>query len=272
MEKQREKEKEKEKKTKIDDKGMSGEDAVGEDRKVRGTERGNHHCRRKKGKEREGEHDHAANEGAHIPGWPLQLIRNCSSALLPRVARYLQDVHSQWHRHLLHLSKHISYESESNQMRDSKEEKSLKKEMDMRETTTMIRKKQEEGLWDLEDYRITILATYAMSECFPICSNPVEVTADQHQRHSQGSVGPAAGPEIAIRDLVSGVVHTLSGPSHQGEVVVRGAMMFRGYIYPPSSFSSSPTSSSSPFSHSGSAGIQQPFVDGGWLCTGDIGD
>ena len=61
----------------------------------------------------------------------------------------------------------------------------------------------------------TVMTTYAMTECVPICSNP----RDGVQKLD--SVGPPAGPEVNI--LLNDGVTLTAAPDVEGEVCVKGA-------------------------------------------------
>ena len=92
-------------------------------------------------------------------------------------------------------------------------------------------------------FGVPFVEAYGMTEAAPqIASNRLP----PHQR-KPGSVGKAAGPEIAIMDEAG---HLLS-PGGTGEVVIRGPNVIRGYDNDP-------------------AANQNAFIDG-WLRTGDIG-
>ena len=67
----------------------------------------------------------------------------------------------------------------------------------------------------------TVMTTYAMTECVPICSNP----RDGVQKLD--SVGPPAGPEVNI--LLNDGVTLTAAPDVEGEVCVKGACCTAGY-------------------------------------------
>ena len=92
----------------------------------------------------------------------------------------------------------------------------------------------------------SVLPTYAMTEALPICSNrPTDASRDLC------SVGPAAGPEVAVAAVSGELVHG----EEEGEVLVRGACVFSGY---------------ETREHSADANAAA-FHAGGWLRTGDRG-
>lgn len=109
----------------------------------------------------------------------------------------------------------------------------------------------------------TVLPTYAMSECVPICSNP------RRGPIKLGSVGPPAGPEVlvlgsppAAAPLPPPLLSMRAGPDAEltsragveGEVCVRGGCVTAGYEPRPHL---DPTFSA--------------FLPGGYLRTGDKG-
>eukprot|EP00039_Didymoeca_costata_P014534 m.235480 g.235480 ORF g.235480 m.235480 type:complete len:983 (-) comp16046_c0_seq6:904-3852(-) len=67
----------------------------------------------------------------------------------------------------------------------------------------------------------SVLPTYAMSECVPICSNP------RFGVRKLGSVGPPAGPSVMILD--SGTNTLTQEPNVVGEVCVKGDCCITGY-------------------------------------------
>ncbi|GGI29716.1 non-ribosomal peptide synthetase [Bradyrhizobium guangdongense] len=90
-------------------------------------------------------------------------------------------------------------------------------------------------------FGVPVLETYGMTEAASqIAANPFEL-------RKVGSVGRAAGPEIAIMDETG---RTLA-PGERGEIVLRGPNMSRGY-------------------HNDEAATQAAFRDG-WFRTGDLG-
>jgi amino acid adenylation domain-containing protein len=90
-------------------------------------------------------------------------------------------------------------------------------------------------------FGVPVLETYGMTEAASqIAANPFEL-------RKIGSVGRAAGPEIAIMDETG---RALASGEH-GEIVLRGANMSRGY-------------------YNDEAGTQAAFRDG-WFRTGDLG-
>eukprot|EP01147_Barroeca_monosierra_P003982 gene3982-6437_t len=123
----------------------------------------------------------------------------------------------------------------------------------------------------LEAYLCCImLTTYAMTECLPICSNPLPLKDENNkiaQRsinqdcndnlletlsyHDVSTVGPPAGPEVAL--LTAANVLTKQNQC-QGEVVVRGPCVAKYLVTP----FLDPNESS--------------FFPDGWLRTGDLGE
>ena len=105
-----------------------------------------------------------------------------------------------------------------------------------------------------------VLPTYAMTEALPICSNSRDPNAPRHL----GSVGPQAGPEVALMAEADGDGTAMllqadgnaGSSSSEGEVVVRGSCVFKGYEQR---------------SHFGFNPNESAFADGGWLRTGDRG-
>lgn len=95
---------------------------------------------------------------------------------------------------------------------------------------------------------VVVCTTYAMTEALPICSNP----ADGRGR-DLSSVGPAAGPEVAV--VGGDGVRVQDG--EEGEVVVRGQCVFGGYESRPHFGAEDPNIAA--------------FLPGGWLRTGDKG-
>ncbi|RXT47818.1 non-ribosomal peptide synthetase [Bradyrhizobium betae] len=90
-------------------------------------------------------------------------------------------------------------------------------------------------------FGVPVLETYGMTEAASqIAANPFEL-------RKIGSVGRAAGPEIAIMDETG---HALA-PGEHGEIVLRGANMSRGY-------------------YNDEAATQAAFRNG-WFRTGDLG-
>eukprot|EP00041_Stephanoeca_diplocostata_P027911 m.779038 g.779038 ORF g.779038 m.779038 type:complete len:1064 (+) comp23276_c1_seq6:299-3490(+) len=123
-----------------------------------------------------------------------------------------------------------------------------------------------------------VLPTYAMSECVPICSNPMpwhprlhasvnkdpsesdtvsKIKLDTVSKIKLDSVGRPAGPDVSILDA-HGKLHVVepNSPSSgiEGEVCVRGRCCTSGYEFR---------------DHMDRA--FQAHVDGGWLRTGDKG-
>lgn len=93
-------------------------------------------------------------------------------------------------------------------------------------------------------FHVPVIETYGMTEAAPqIACNPMPPA-----KRKPGSVGVAAGPEVAILDS-QGVPQTKSGVT--GEIVIRGENVFAGY-------------------EDNSKANADAFV-GGWLKTGDIG-
>jgi acyl-CoA synthetase (AMP-forming)/AMP-acid ligase II/acyl carrier protein len=89
-------------------------------------------------------------------------------------------------------------------------------------------------------FGIPVVESYGMTEAaHQIASNTLD-------RRVSGSVGSAAGPEIAILDEDGGQV----GPGVEGRVVIRGANVVDGYTDP--------------------TATAEAFVDG-WFITGDVG-
>lgn len=68
----------------------------------------------------------------------------------------------------------------------------------------------------------TVVPTYAMTESFPICSNP------PHLEVKLSTVGPAMGPNIAI--LKAHPEDTPVAAGEEGEVCVRGECVTEGYL------------------------------------------
>eukprot|EP00658_Telonema_sp_P-2_P007124 TRINITY_DN12655_c0_g1_i1.p1 TRINITY_DN12655_c0_g1~~TRINITY_DN12655_c0_g1_i1.p1 ORF type:complete len:744 (+),score=118.13 TRINITY_DN12655_c0_g1_i1:24-2255(+) len=68
-------------------------------------------------------------------------------------------------------------------------------------------------------FECVVLATYAMTECIPICSNPLDGP------RKVGSVGPAAGPWLRV--LRADRAEADCG--EEGQVAVKGPCMTRGY-------------------------------------------
>jgi hypothetical protein len=100
----------------------------------------------------------------------------------------------------------------------------------------------------------TVLATYAMSECIPICSNPLSTDASG-RHHLEGGVGPGMGAEIGLLDEATGAMLELNEAYEfgmEGEVVVRGPQLMAGYENNPEA-------------------NEQAFVAHGWMRTGDRG-
>ena len=74
-------------------------------------------------------------------------------------------------------------------------------------------------------FRVPVLEAYGMTEAaHQICSNPVSPG-----ERKPGSVGLPAGPEVAVMDETG----RLLGPNVQGEIVLRGANVTRGYVNNP---------------------------------------
>jgi amino acid adenylation domain-containing protein len=91
-------------------------------------------------------------------------------------------------------------------------------------------------------FHVPVLSSYGMTESNMITSNPLP----PRQRKS-GSVGVAAGPEVAIMDAEG----RLLSAGETGEVVIRGPNVMRGY-------ENNPTADQETFTH-------------GWFRTGDEG-
>jgi oxalate---CoA ligase len=100
----------------------------------------------------------------------------------------------------------------------------------------------------------TVLATYAMSESVPICSNPLKGV------RKRGSVGPASGPmvRIASHACVEGS-HSWLSPGEEGEVCVSGPSVVRQY------------QAAAGVEVDPNAGAWVHDDDGEWLRTGDKG-
>jgi acyl-CoA synthetase (AMP-forming)/AMP-acid ligase II/thioesterase domain-containing protein/acyl carrier protein len=94
-----------------------------------------------------------------------------------------------------------------------------------------------------ETFHAPVIEAYGMTEAAPITSNPLPPAA-----RKAGSVGPAAGPEVAIMAENGGV---LLPAGAVGEIVVRGPNVVTGYARNP-------------------AGNQAAFHNG-WFRTGDQG-
>ncbi len=97
---------------------------------------------------------------------------------------------------------------------------------------------------ELEDaFGVPVIESYGMTEAtHQMASNPLPPAA-----RKPGSVGVAAGPEVAVMDP-DGV---LLGPETVGEVVIRGANVTAGYLDRPDANA-------------------EAFIDG-WFRTGDLG-
>ena len=67
-----------------------------------------------------------------------------------------------------------------------------------------------------------VLPTYAMTESFPICSNP------PHLEIKLGTVGPAMGPAVKILKVYP--EHEAVPQGEEGEVCVSGACVTSGYL------------------------------------------
>ena len=93
-------------------------------------------------------------------------------------------------------------------------------------------------------FGVPVIEAYAMTEAaHQMCSNPLPPKA-----RKPGSVGPAAGPEVAIMDATG----TALGTGEEGEIVIRGANVTTGYLNNPEA----------------NAGA---FHASGWFRTGDQG-
>lgn len=93
-------------------------------------------------------------------------------------------------------------------------------------------------------FGVPVLEAYAMTEAaHQMCSNPLPPKA-----RKPGSVGPAAGPEVAIMDATGAALAV----GEEGEIVIRGANVTTGYLNNPEA----------------NAGA---FHDSGWFRTGDQG-
>jgi acyl-CoA synthetase (AMP-forming)/AMP-acid ligase II len=97
---------------------------------------------------------------------------------------------------------------------------------------------------ELEDvFNSCVIESYGMTEAAAqITSNPLPP-----RERKVGSVGPAAGPEVAIMDQTGNVL----SPGQTGEIVIRGPSVFSGYENNPTANSSASTE--------------------GWFRTGDLG-
>jgi acyl-CoA synthetase (AMP-forming)/AMP-acid ligase II/acyl carrier protein len=92
-------------------------------------------------------------------------------------------------------------------------------------------------------FRAPVIEAYGMTEAaHQVASNPLPP-----RERKPGSVGPAAGPEIAI----VGADGAFLGPGQRGEVVIRGANVMPGY--------------------ENAAAAREASVGDGWLRTGDEG-
>lgn len=69
---------------------------------------------------------------------------------------------------------------------------------------------------------VVVLPTYAMTESFPICSNPPHLTV------KLATVGPAMGPDVRVLASHPDAREVASG--EEGEVCVRGACVTGGYL------------------------------------------
>jgi amino acid adenylation domain-containing protein len=91
-------------------------------------------------------------------------------------------------------------------------------------------------------FNCPVIEAYGMTEVSSIACNPLPPN-----KRKTGSVGVAAGPEVAIMDEVG----TLLPAGESGEIVVRGTSVFQGY-------ENNPAANRSTFTH-------------GWFRTGDQG-
>ncbi len=90
---------------------------------------------------------------------------------------------------------------------------------------------------------VPVLESYGMTEAsHQVCSNPLPPS-----KRKAGSVGPAAGPEVAVMDESDRLV----GPGQIGEIVIRGPNVTSGY-------EDNPEANHSAFKN-------------GWFRTGDLG-
>jgi oxalate---CoA ligase len=92
-------------------------------------------------------------------------------------------------------------------------------------------------------FGVPVVEAYGMTEA----AHQMTCTPLDGSRRRVGSVGPAAGPEVAVL----GPDRRLAGPGVEGEVVIRGANVTSGYLNPPGA-------------------NDEAFVDG-WFRTGDQG-
>ena len=101
-------------------------------------------------------------------------------------------------------------------------------------------------MFDLESaFRVPVIEAYGMTEAsHQICSNPFPP-----RQHKAGSVGLAAGPEVAI---MAEDEETFLPPETRGEVVLRGPNITSGYARNPEANARS-------------------FTPRGWFRTGDQG-
>jgi len=91
-------------------------------------------------------------------------------------------------------------------------------------------------------FSVPVIEAYGMTEgAHQIASNPLPPEA-----HKPGSVGRAAGPEVAVMSEAG----VLVGPNQPGEIVIKGSNVMRGYVDPRANASA--------------------FADG-WFRTGDQG-
>jgi amino acid adenylation domain-containing protein len=95
----------------------------------------------------------------------------------------------------------------------------------------------------LEDtFHVPVIESYGMTECAQITCNPLPP-----RQRKLGSVGIAAGPEVAIMDETGAWLP----PGETGEIVIRGASVVQGY-------------------ENHQSGDESAFIDD-WLRTGDQG-
>ena len=94
-----------------------------------------------------------------------------------------------------------------------------------------------------EGFDAPVIEAYAMTEAaHQMCSNPLPPAP-----RKPGMVGPAAGPEVAVMDEAGGVVPA----GTEGEIVIRGDNVMRGYL-------ANPAADATAF-------------HGSWFRTGDLG-
>jgi len=100
----------------------------------------------------------------------------------------------------------------------------------------------------MEDYlKCVVMPAYSMTEANPLCSNP------RWGARKLKSVGPTVGPEMCVMEGFPG--NKVMGPGEEGEVVVRGSTVMKGYEMRP---------------HMDKDPNLETFTDG-WMRSGDKG-